>query len=386
MTISHWQSSRKNVAKKADVVVVGAGITGASTAFWLRRLSPTLKVVVVDQDGPAAGASGRNAGFLLQGHATSFVRDVERLGPERAALFWHFTLENRDLVFSEFEGRDVGLSATGSVTAAGSHEESEMLRQSAELLSSMDQNVSFLDVGETARATASTGFCGGLYVPTGAVVNPVRLVDAIVESSGAEVCTGVRVKSIAPIESGCRVVCDGMFVEARHAVVAVNSGTGLLLPEEAPAVRPVRAQMMITQSLPHHLSVPVYSHEGYYYVRQLGTGEVLVGGARHLHREAETGHEDATTLGLQEDLSRYLRAHFPWSVDHVAQARWSGTMAFTDNMLPRVGRIAGVQSGFWVGGFSGHGMSMAFLTGKVVAGLVLDLDRHPILDLIESES
>ena len=364
-------------------MVVGGGIAGASTAYWLRRMAPALKLMVVDQRRPAAGASGRNAGFLLQGHATSFAADVERLGTDRAALFWDYTLENRDLVFSEFDGEDIGLSATGSVTAAGSNEESEMLRRSAELLSSMEQTVSYLDARETSRATDSTGFLGGLHVSTGAVVDPVRLVDAIVDASGVEVYSGVRVRGIEPVGSGARLIADGVSFEAQHTVLAVNSGTGLLLPEIAPLVRPVRAQMMATEPLAHRLSVPVYSHEGYYYVRQLRSGEVLVGGARHLHREAETGHEDATTLGVQEDLSRYLRAHFPWCADHAVKARWSGTMAFTDSKLPRVGRVSGIQSGFWVGGFSGHGMSMAFLTGKVVAGLLLEADRHPILDLLE---
>lgn len=383
MTLSHWQSRRDRVNKKVDVVVVGAGIAGASTAFWLRRMAPSMQVVIVDRHEPAGGASGRNAGFLLQGHATSFAEDVDRLGIERATLFWDYTLENRDLVFSEFATAGIRLRETGSVTAAGSPIEAERLARSAELLRDAGRPARYLDAAQAADATASSGYFGGLHIATGAVVDPVRLVQAIVERAGAEVVTGLHVSALEPTPDGCMVVSDRVTYEASHVVVAVNAASGLLLPGLSSTIRPVRAQMLATDPLPIQLNVPVYSHEGYYYVRQLSSGHVLVGGARHLHRAAEVGHEDATTVALQEDLSRYLRTHFSWCASHTVKERWSGTMAFTDDKLPKVGHIPGLDRAVWVGGFSGHGMSMAFLTGRVVADILLQRSRHPVLDLLE---
>src|SRR5260370_8488696 len=65
-----------------DVLVIGGGITGVSLLHHLRRRD--MKAVLVERAHIAAGASGRNAGFLLAGVAASYAEAVLSLGPERA--------------------------------------------------------------------------------------------------------------------------------------------------------------------------------------------------------------------------------------------------------------------------------------------------------------
>jgi glycine/D-amino acid oxidase-like deaminating enzyme len=129
--------------------------------------------------------------------------------------------------------------------------------------------------------------------------------------------------------------------------------------------------------------VPVYSHDGYFYVRQRPDGRVLVGGARHLHREAEVGYEDATTPALQRDLASYLAAHFPGFGSPEAVRRWSGTMGFSPDGLPVASGVPGVPGAHVACGFSGQGMSYALRFGRLMARRVLGRD-DPAADLFDA--
>ncbi|MEO1074499.1 MAG: FAD-dependent oxidoreductase, partial [Bacteroidota bacterium] len=110
----------------------------------------------------------------------------------------------------------------------------------------------------------------------------------------------------------------------------------------------------------------------------------LVGGARHLHRDAEVGYEDATTLALQADLEAYLAEHVPTASPVQVERRWSGTMGFSPDGLPLVGALPGHPESRWCGGFTGHGMGFAVrLARLVVREMVGEEDAYA--DLFASE-
>src|SRR5690554_600677 len=299
MTTSHWQAdageapATESLPVRCDVAVIGGGIAGVATAYWLRQLDPSLGVVIVERTHLAHGASGRNAGFLLQGTDADFARTVEARGAEAARRLWRFTLENRDLLVGALGDADVGLACSGSVTVAGDEAEDARLRRAADLLRDDGIAVTYLPREEANRRLGSTGFFGALHVESGASIHPVRVVRALAERSGARVVEGETVRAVTSSGSGVRVTTDGGTLDAGRAVLALNAYLPQLVPDLARFVRPVRAQMLATEPLPHRLGQPVYSHEGYYYLRQLPTGEVLLGGARHRHVDAEVGYDDA---------------------------------------------------------------------------------------------
>lgn len=367
MTLSYWQQSNREPERAFDVAVVGGGIVGASTAFWLRRLAPQHRVALVEADEPASGASGRNAGFLLQGAGSDYVVDIERYGRERARRLWHFTLENRDLLVREVGAAACGIEQAGSMIVAGSEQEDERLKRAVPLMRADRVPVIYHPPDETARRLQSEHFYGALYVSSGASLDPVSLVRHLVASSGVEVLAHHAVASLR--EAGGRVVLETSRrrLRADRAVLALNAYLPRVVPSLRPFVGPVRAQMLATSAGRRWLRTPVYSHEGYFYMRQLPDGTCLVGGARHLHRDEEVGYEDAATGPVQRDVEQYLRRHFAHARDLTVQHRWGGTMGFSPDGLPIVGEVPDCSGAVWAAGFTGHGMAYAFRMGRLLA-------------------
>src|SRR5216110_64477 len=78
----------------ADVAIVGAGIAGIATAYFLAKAG--VRPMVLEARGVAEAASGRNAGFLLAGVAENFVAATRRYGEDRALRIWRFTRHNQE--------------------------------------------------------------------------------------------------------------------------------------------------------------------------------------------------------------------------------------------------------------------------------------------------
>ncbi|WP_412067757.1 NAD(P)/FAD-dependent oxidoreductase [Rubrivirga sp. IMCC43871] len=381
MTASVWQ---RPPAVEADVAIVGGGVIGTATAFALRQLAPDLRVVIVEAERLAFGASGRNAGFLLLGTHADYASAVATYGRDRARRLWRFTNEAYRLAADLGARRAVGFAATGSVLAAGDAVEAERLRESHDLLAEDGVASALAERGEADARTGGQGFPAALYVPEGGVIDPARLVAALAAESGARV---IERWPVAEIESeGERVRLagpEGGEVAAGRVLVAANAFLPRLLPALVSAVRPVRAQMFATATAPLRLAAPVYSHEGHYYLRQRADGRVLVGGARHLHEADEVGYDDATTDALQASLAAYVAEHFPDFARLAVERRWSGTMGFSPDGLPVLGGVPGVTGARFAAGFTGHGMGYAMRFGQLAARSLLG-EPDPAADLFDA--
>jgi glycine/D-amino acid oxidase-like deaminating enzyme len=383
MTTSFWQQAHRRDALAYDVVVVGGGITGCATAYWLRRHRPGLDVAVVEAHALGAGASGRNAGFVLQGTAADYRSDIDRYGERTARRLWHFTRANRDLMAAELPASAIGWKADGSLTVAGDADEDDRLQASVARLRAAGAPVVYLEPEQTNARLHATGLYGGLYVTTGAVVDPLRLVRHLGAASEADIHTHLPVDQIR-WDTGKGVLLDtpDLRIWGQRAVLAVGAALPTLVPSLAHCVRPVRGQMLATERAgTRSIPLPVYSHRGNFYVRQLASGRVLAGGGRHQHREAEATGVDATTPAVQATIERYLHTHYPWTRELSVRRRWSGTMGFSPDGRPVVGGVPDHPESVFATGFTGHGLGYGFRMGRLLARRVCGTERPDGYDL-----
>ena len=355
---------------------------GCATAYWLRQIDPSMHVAILEAEYLAYGASGRNAGFLLLGTHTDYASAVDATGREKAHRLWTFTAENARLI-AELGGEAFDLQLTGSMVVAGSETEDERLRRSAGLLIEDGVDAEYLDANRTNKRLQSQGFYGSVAITGGGMLDPAKLVRHLATESGATVLEKWPAESLGNDGEFTRISSPAGEIRARHVVLTLNAFLPKLVPALANIVRPVRAQMLSTEPVELLLGHPVYSHEGFVYIRQRSDGRILLGGARHLHLEEEVGYEDATTATLQADLEAYLARHFPVVGTPKIERRWSGTMGFSPDSLPVVGRIPGPSSVHFAAGFTGHGMGFSVRFGQLIARAVLE-EPDPAFDLFSA--
>jgi len=347
--------------RRAGVVVVGGGITGVALLHWLSRRG--VDALLLERDHLAAGASGRNAGFLLMGVAANYATAVHTYGREVAREVWHFTAENHALLAEILDGR-AGYARPGSMTLAANRDEAALLRESEALLREDGLPGRWIDGDEAPPL-------GGLLNQDDGELDPAQAVGAIAEGCGdtTAVRTGVAVEELESGDGGVRVhTAGGGEIEAGTVLLATNAYT----PELAATVRiaAVRAQMLATAPSPHRVADrPTYSNFGYRYWRQRDDGRVLLGGWRNIAVEEEVGTEATPTARVQEHLDGHLRE---MGVSAPVTHRWAGIMGFTADELPLAGAVEGMPHVYVCGGYTGHGMGFAVNAARVLVDHVLD--------------
>lgn len=365
--------------EEVELAVVGGGIVGLSTAYWLMRAGR--RPLLLEADEVAAHASGRNAGFLLTGTAEPYARFAAAVGEPAARRFWEVSRTNRELLRAEL--LDAGRVACdflpeGSWLAAlaGSGQEEE-LRQSAERLAELGFEVEWRDAADVRQASGSALLGGAIFQPADGGLHPVALcrgLAALLAAGGCEVRTGapvIAVEAAGGPGPSIALRCAAREVRAERAALALNAYAPHLLPHLAGVVHPVRGQILATTPAPRDLPGVWYMNDGYEYARQLPDGTFLLGGCRWAARDREVGYQEAPTATVQGALERFRAAAFPRFAQLPVAHRWAGTMAFTADGLPRTGPLADVPGAFFAAGLNGHGMSLGFALGRHLARLLL---------------
>lgn len=339
-------------ALTVDVCVVGLGASGAAAA--LRAAERGASVVALDAVGIAAGAAGRNGGFLLAGGARFHHAAVATWGPHLAGAIYRASLEELDR--AELDTPDA-VRRVGSLRIAANERE---LEDCVAHLTALRSDGFPAEPYEGPEGT-------GLLVPTDAAFHPLRRTRMLARSAadaGARLHAPVRVHELGD----GRVVTDTGVVTAGRTVVAVDGGLEELLPELADTVRSARLQMLATAPASTvQLSRPVYRRWGYDYLQQLPTGEILLGGCRDRFAPAEWGQPAVPSAEVQGCLDRELdRLGISAAVTH----RWAGRSAFTPDELPVCTEVRpGVGV---VGAYSGHGNLLGTWCARRAVDAALD--------------
>jgi glycine/D-amino acid oxidase-like deaminating enzyme len=327
------------------VLVVGGGITGVSLLHHLAKRG--IDAVLVERHHLAAGASGRNAGFLLAGIADCYAEAVRIFGRSRAHDIWSMTMENHIEEIAAVARQDVGYRRSGSATLASGEKEALQLEESAQLL----RDDGFACSWDGTR----------LINPTDGEVTPSLLVGAFArQAASGSVREGVEVSAIEAANGDVMVHAGDSECRAGCVILATNAYTPQLLPQVA--IQPRRAQMLASAPEAARLcEQPTYSHFGYRYWRQLPTGEILIGGWRDTAVDVEVGYDERPTAPIQSHLEAQLRA---MGADAEVTHRWAGTMGFTESGLPFIGPVEGMLNVYLCAGYNGHGMGFAFMSAK----------------------
>ncbi|KHL10620.1 glycine/D-amino acid oxidase-like deaminating enzyme [Mumia flava] len=368
----------------ADVAIVGGGLTGLWTAYYLAKADPTLRIVVLEAEFCGYGASGRNGGWLTAALAGSRERYARTHGRDGVLALQQAMKDTVDEVIDVLrtEGVDADVVKGGELSVACSRPQVERLRQEAAYLHGWgDEDHEVLDAPALAERVRVADAALGLWTPHCARVHPAKLVlglAEVVERLGVTIHESSPVTAIEPR----RAVTPYGTVTA-DVVVRATEGFTARIPGLRRTWLPMNSAMLVTEPLADDVwdaigwdgleTIGDMAH-AYMYAQRTADGRIAIGGRGVPYRYASTtdqaGHtQEATVASLRDVLVR----RFPQTADARIDHAWAGVLGVPRDWCSTVtlDRGTGLAA---AGGYTGHGVATTNLAGRTLRDLILDRD------------
>jgi len=375
----------------ADIAIVGAGLTGLWTAWYLLQRDPALKVVLLERDIAGFGASGRNGGWCSALFPRSTASLERAHGLDAALAMRRAMMATVDEV--ERAARDAGVDAdyVKGGTIAFARSPVQLAAARAEVDEAREYGVDALELWEAGadptHPLGAGGALGAVFDPACARVHPAKLVRglaAAVERAGATIAeqTTVLQWDSAPGRPGRLVTTRGVVTADR--IVLATEGYGAMLRQTHRRILPLYSLMIATEPLPdsfwdeiglrHGQTFTDFRHLLIYGQRTADNRFAFGGrGARyHWGSSIRPGYDRSPRVF--EHLHRALRELFP-SMDAAVTHRWGGPLGVPRDWHASVSydpatRIASA------GGYVGDGLSTTNLAGRTLADLLTGADTE----------
>jgi len=394
--------SKPGLPGSADIVIIGAGLTGVSAAYHLCAAAREGKrVVVLDKGDPASEASGRNGGNfellpensigIYEGLARERLRFLRRCYPEvppeilrieserQASVVLGLALRNRQLLHEiiEQENIDCDFAPKGWLYLAHTESEEQAICDEVVLAAEQHQRIELWSRLKIRREFGFNRDHIGRFIPGDGSYDPFKFVCRLFEkclASGIELYTRMAVREIRSLSADHhRVVTEAGEIAAGRVIAATNAFTSRIFRELA-AIRPAQSQIAITEFAPDRCrgrivtseEGPVYFNQPRRRARNNLAPLLLGGGADRRTEDPASRRRDprihAKLLRLRENFYPELKKR-PFS------AEWVGACGYTPDELPAVGLLrAGIVI---AAGFNGYGGSYCCASGQAAAIMAL---------------
>lgn len=359
--------------RRCDVLIVGAGITGALVAEHLTHRGR--EVVIVDRERPTNGSTAASTSMLLW-EIDRPLRDLTALyGFDRAARAYRASLEAvqglRNMVARlalPCRMRDKNSLYLAAGDSDRDLREEHDLRRRAGLPGDFLDHRALLETFDIARAAA-------LLSPASADADPVMLARAalnVAMQRGAMLLQDAAV-SFDPAGHSVGVGFEsGHVIEASHVVLA----TGYVMPDivQATIHKATSSWAIATAPQPDNLwrnGVLIWEdREDYLYARTTADGRIVIGGEDD-DKTIDPEARDALTQAKSATLSRRLQQLWPRAKAE-AEFKWSGVFDTTSDGLPLIGPVPGAKGVYAAYGYGGNGITFSYLAaqllGQTIAG------------------
>lgn len=369
-----------------DVAVVGGGLTGLWTAYYLRRTDPGLRVAVLERDHVGFGASGRNGGWcsaVLPMSLEALAAQHGRGAAVRMQQAMNDTVAEVVRV-CEAEGIDAQVAVGGTIDLV--RNAAQRARAEARLASTRsfgfgDEHLRWLGPEEAQSMCGASAVEGALFTPDCAAVHPARLVHGV---AAAGLRHGVIVHdrtTVRTIEPG-RVVTDRGTVRAEVVVRATEAYTTGFAGSRR-EVLPIYSLMIATEPLTAEVWESIGLHarptfaDGRHtviYGQRTADGRLAFGGrGAPYHFGSTIRPEFDTDQRVRRRLTTTLRELFPVLGDAAITHHWGGPLGVPRDVHAsvRFDRRTGLAT---AGGYVGDGLATTNLAGRTLADLITAAD------------
>jgi glycine/D-amino acid oxidase-like deaminating enzyme len=372
--------------RTADVCIVGAGLTGLWTAYYLKKADPSLDITMVEREFAGFGASGRNGGWasgLIAGsrdrfatlHGADAVRAQQRLMNEAV---------DELVAVAASEGIAADVVKGGTIRIASTPAQARRLRAGVEEDHHWGVHESrILERNELLDRIRIPEVVAAAYTPHCARIQPARYVRAladVVESLGVHIHEST---TATRIERGS-VHTDRGVVRAPVILRATEGYTASLAGERRTWL-PMNSSMIVTEPLPQAvwdeigwnrgetLGDKCYSHM---YGQRTSDGRIAIGGRGIPYRfGSATDRDGATQQATIRSLVEILHRRFPATRAHRVVHAWCGVLGVPRDWCSSTAFDARTGLGY-AGGYVGQGVATTNLAGRTLRDLVLGRDTE----------
>ena len=342
----------------ADIIVIGAGVTGLSAAWWLARDGH--KVVVLDKGIVGWEASGRNGGGCSHYQSPLFAEE-QRLWPMMDDLLGYPTEHSPERIIIE---RDPELLS--------------QYRYVGKMCNAMGWRVDDLDSQQAQELVPLTdeSCLGGIYLRFGGHANPQRTVQAyawaLQDLGGAimQHCPALSIETrggrvAAVVTHKGRIECDALVVAAGPQSGMLLAPLGVNFP-----VNSARAEMIVTEPAPM-MKIGGVDGNGLY-GRQTLRGNLAFGGGPHEWIDmSPQGPEARPGSPMIRSLARRVAEMFPKAAHLNVIRSWAGVVENSPDGRPILDRLTSPEN-VTVASMSGVGFGLSPASGHAIRDLVVD--------------
>ena len=353
-----------------DVCIIGAGMTGLTAALSLAKRG--FKVSVIDSQHVGFGASGRSGGQIIGGFNKSPGELVKMVGSSDAQALSAMARE----AVADVKAR-VNDHAIACDLAHGHYHVGLKPRHDRELAEWIDEAVTFgddqlqfINGSSVLEHVASPIYTSALFDPDGGHLHPLNYTLGLAE---AALKSGVSIFENSPAQSIChrpkpQIKTAEGEITAEHLLICTNALIDGLEPMMDRMIMPVGTYIMATEPLDAPRANALIAGNAAVadinfvlnYFRLSGDHRMLFGG------RVSYSKIDPRNIGAV--MAQTLRHYFPQLVDTKVSYAWGGHVAITMNRLPQFGRLG--PATYFAHGFSGHGVALTGLAGKLMAEAV----------------
>jgi gamma-glutamylputrescine oxidase len=357
--------------RRVDVAVVGAGVAGCSAALHFAQRG--YEVALLEAQCVGYGASGRSGGQLIFGLAAGQKSLIAQVGRDNARRLFDMSVEALDLTQSLIRdhGIDCDYKPNHVHVATKARHLAELRDWEHELHHEYDYRTArFLNRGELAAHVLSDRYLGGLIDPRSGHLHPLKYTQGLAvaaEKAGAHIFEQTTALSFSAGEE-VTVRTERGILRCRHLALCANAYMGMLSPRLARRVLGVGTYIIATRPMDEARARALLPSDAAVadlnwildYFRLSADRRLLFGG--------RVSYSALQPPRLAESMHRRLARIFPQAADLEVEYAWGGYLDITMSRAPDFGRLA--PNIFYLQGFSGHGMSLTALAGKLVAEAV----------------
>ena len=378
-TVNHKQL---NESIDTDICIVGGGLTGLSAALHLSNKGYSVTILEANKIG--SGASGRNGGQLGIGMRKDQFYLEKKFGTEKAKIFWSVGLDAVRNVLKLIKKYEIDCAIKPGVLHVGNTNKDYkfFLDEINHLQKNYNyEQIEYFDEKAIKDEILSDRYYSGILLKDSFHLNPLKLTFGLMNAclkNGVKIYENSPVNQIIEKSNSIEVKSNFNVVNSNKLVVSCNGYLDNLLGSVRNYFMPINNYIIATEPL------------GEKYARKLIKRDVAVSDSRFMidyFRFSEDsrllfGGPETITSNFVKDAKKFVSKRmikvFPDLKDAKIDFAWGGTLAISVNRMPQFGTLMNEKL-YYAHGYSGHGLAMSIMGGKLVADKIIG--KNDLFDL-----